>query len=108
MSKYSYLLHQVTKVVSCFIYFVHSQIPKVRMTVDNLLLKSKDSWCGMKTVGQLRFEKKLKPPVQDDSLYKASVRFAHFQKHIDLFKTWIIPITEDGKRIRPKWLNQLV
>merc|ERR1712096_64323 len=33
-------------------------------------LEQKDSWVGEKTIGRLRFENKMKAPVNPDSLYK--------------------------------------
>ncbi|CAK8678858.1 unnamed protein product [Clavelina lepadiformis] len=45
-------------------------VPKMYITVTNLLLKDKQSWDAMKTVGRLRFEQGLKAPVNEDSLYK--------------------------------------
>jgi len=52
------------------------QVPRTQFVVSNLLLKDKASWIGVKTVGQLRYEQKLKPPVQSDSLYKVWFSYA--------------------------------
>ncbi|EGG15440.1 BMS1-like ribosome biogenesis protein [Cavenderia fasciculata] len=38
--------------------------------VTNILQKQKGEWQGMKTVGQLRFEKGLRAPIKQDSLYR--------------------------------------
>jgi len=38
--------------------------------VTSLLMVKKDAWVGMKTTGQLRFERKLNVPLKNDSLYK--------------------------------------
>ena len=38
--------------------------------VDNMLMKLDQQWFGMKTVGQLRYEKGLKVEVKKDSLYQ--------------------------------------
>jgi len=38
--------------------------------VTSLLMAQKDAWIGMKTTGQLRFERGLHAPVKQDSLYK--------------------------------------
>ena len=49
-------------------------IPRYYNLVTNLLSKDKENWSGMRTVGQIRHEKGLKPPVNKDSLYKPQVR----------------------------------
>lgn len=48
------------------------QIPEFYNPVTSLLLpkSEKNKWIGMKTIGQLRREKGLSAPVNQDSLYK--------------------------------------
>uniref|UniRef100_A0A5S6QFK8 Bms1-type G domain-containing protein n=1 Tax=Trichuris muris TaxID=70415 RepID=A0A5S6QFK8_TRIMR len=48
------------------------EVPKFYTIVTNLLLSDsmKAKWVGMRTVGQLRFQRGLKPPQKVDSLYK--------------------------------------
>ena len=50
------------------------RIPKFYNPVTSLLLsnEAKTSWKGMKTVGQLRKEQGVKPPIKEDSLYKVN------------------------------------
>ncbi|KFD65693.1 hypothetical protein M514_09629 [Trichuris suis] len=47
-------------------------VPKFYAIVTNLLLSDamKAKWVGMRTVGQLRFQRGLKPPQKSDALYK--------------------------------------
>jgi len=49
-------------------------VPQYHAYVTNLLLKQKDSWVGEKTIGRIRFENKMKAPVNLDSLYKVIKR----------------------------------
>ncbi|CDW55052.1 ribosome biogenesis protein bms1 [Trichuris trichiura] len=52
--------------------WVPLDVPKFYAIVTNLLLSNtmKAKWVGMRTVGQLRFQRGLKPPQKLDALYK--------------------------------------
>jgi len=52
--------------------WVKLDIPKFIMPVTSLLLPSADkqAWMGMRTIGQLRYERSLPVPQKEDSLYK--------------------------------------
>jgi len=50
--------------------WVRVDIPKYYNPVTSLLQAKGQAWTGMKTVGQLRYEKKIAIPVNPDSLYK--------------------------------------
>ena len=56
--------------------WVKLDIPKFIMPVTSLLLPSADkqAWMGMRTIGQLRYERSLPVPQKEDSLYKVSER----------------------------------
>ncbi|CAG5122657.1 unnamed protein product, partial [Candidula unifasciata] len=56
--------------------WVKLEIPKFIMPVTSLLLshESKQAWLGMRTIGQLRYERSLPVPQKADSLYKPIVR----------------------------------
>uniref|UniRef100_F1KTP3 Ribosome biogenesis protein BMS1 n=1 Tax=Ascaris suum TaxID=6253 RepID=F1KTP3_ASCSU len=45
-------------------------VPRFYTPVSDHLLASDKKWEGMRTVGRLRFERGLKPPQKDDSLYR--------------------------------------
>merc|ERR1712136_656241 len=64
---------QMSDIVFCRTWYP-VEVPKVCVTMENLFLDEKDSWCAMKTVGQIRFENNLQAPVKKDSLYKPIVR----------------------------------
>ncbi|XP_066304879.1 ribosome biogenesis protein BMS1 homolog isoform X1 [Branchiostoma lanceolatum] len=46
------------------------QVPRLYNPLTTLLLAEKDKWSGMKTVGQLKFERSIRNNPSQDSLYK--------------------------------------
>ncbi|VDK70447.1 unnamed protein product [Onchocerca ochengi] len=50
--------------------WVSVPVPHFYTSVTNLLLQHNQEWEGMRTVGRLRFEMGLKPPLKMDSFYK--------------------------------------
>lgn len=45
-------------------------MPRFCATVTNHLLRSDTEWEGIRTVGRLRFERGLKAPMKNDSVYQ--------------------------------------
>lgn len=54
--------------------WVSVEVPRYYNPVTSLLSRDKDSWEGMRTVGQIRYQEGLQVPVKKDSLYKEQVR----------------------------------
>lgn len=53
-------------------------VPHFYAPVTDLLLPLNQEWEGMRTVGRLRFEMGLKPPMKMNSLYKVTTFFKIF------------------------------
>jgi ribosome biogenesis protein BMS1 len=49
---------------------VRVDVPRFYNPVTNALVKSDDEWLGMRTVGQIRYDKQMAIPVNPDSIYK--------------------------------------
>lgn len=78
-------------------------VPRFYNPVTSLLLQQKDTWQGMRTVGQLRKDRALRPPVKDDSLY------APVSRQSRVFNPLKIPRTLEKQlpfKSRPKLLAQ--
>ena len=50
--------------------WVRVDVPRFYNPVTNALVKSDDEWLGMRTVGQIRYDKQMAIPVNPDSIYK--------------------------------------
>lgn len=69
-------------------------VPHFYTPVTNLLLPMSHEWKGMRTVGRLRFEMDLKPPVKTDSFYKVRILFLQSFSAI-FFRFWRIIAMEN-------------
>lgn len=58
------------------LFQVSVPVPHFYTSVTNLLLQHNQEWEGMRTVGRLRFEMGLKPPLKMDSFYKVRTLFS--------------------------------
>jgi len=84
-------------------------VEKFYNPVSSLLLKNKEQWQGMKTVGQLRFERNMKPKQKKDSEYTPIVRKKRFFNPINISKNLRtnLPFKSQPKNKRKKSKNTL-